>query len=491
MKQQDDSVKDSVITDTTILSSDSDTRINEYDASDNSDSINFSLKKSETSSGKELLYILKNTGPVLITFLFQYLIQIMIPIYFEGKLGTISLSACSLAITSFYLSGPAFFNGFATSLDTLCSAAFGAGNYTKVGLYYQRCSLILLFASVPMMTFWFFPRPILRMMTDDVQLIDLCEKYLSYMPLAAPAIAIFECSKRFLQSQNKFSAPTRINIVALPLSLVLNALLFPKLRFQGPPIVFVITYWFMCISLILYVFFVDGYQCWNTNISVKNLFSNWAIFYKLGVPGVLMVLSEAFAFQVITIMSTRFGTKALAAQSVVSTLASFAFQFPFAVGICCTTRIANIIGSQSSDYKVAMHIIIRVAGLLSVVNFCWMYLFRYQLASLFTQDPALINEICHLLLIVGFNQFLDCFNVICAAVLRGQGRQKLGSLLSLFSYYIIGAPLEILLGFYFKMKVFGLWLGLALAVSFLTISEVTVVLNSDWLSIIRRCSKLT
>lgn len=487
----DDSVKDSLITDTTILIPDSGTHIIEYDASDNSDSINLSLKEPQTTSGKELLYILKNTGPVLITFLFQYLIQIMFPIYFEGKLGTISLSACSLAITSFYLSGPAFFNGFATSLDTLCSTAFGARNYTKVGLYFQRCSLILLLASIPMMTFWRFPAPILRLMISDEQLIGLCEDYLSYMPFAAPAIAIFECSKRFLQSQNKFTAPTRINIVALPLSLVLNVLLFPKLQFQGPPVVFVITYWFMCISLITYIFCVDGYQCWNFNTSVKELFSGWAIFYKLGIPGVLMVLSEAFAFQVITIMSTRFGTESLAAQSVVSTLASFAFQFPFAVGICCTTRIANIIGSQSSDYTVAMYIIIRVAGLLSILNFSWMYLFRYSLASFFTQDPALIQEICHLLLIVGFNQFLDCFNVICAAVLRGQGRQKLGSLLSLFSYYIIGAPLEITLGFHFNMKVFGLWLGLALGVSILTISELTVVLNSDWVSIIRRCSKLT
>lgn len=471
------SQKKDLPSETTCLLSDSCTSL-EYDR----------LKPNDTSSKNELTYILKNSGPVLITFLFQYLIQIMISIYFSGKLGKKSLSACSLAITTFYLSGPVLVNGFTTSLDTLCSTAFGAHDLRKVGLYYQRCMIIMLILSIPIMVFWRYPRVVLTAITDDDDFIFLCEQYLGYMPYAAPAIVIFECSKRFLQSQYKFTIPTRINVLALPISIALNVYLLPRIGFQGPPISFVITYWFMCISILLYIFFVDGYQCWNYDTTLKQLLSDWPIFFKLGIPGVLMILSEAFAFQILTIMSTRFGLDELAAQSIVSTLASLAFQLPFSVGICCATRIANIIGARSENYRITMRVVLGVTTFLSVFNFVWMVFLRHPLANLFSNDKLLIDRVCHLFLVVGFNQFLDCFNIISAAILRGQGRQKLGSCLSLFSYYIIATPFEVLLGFHYNMEVFGLWLGLAAGVSFLSVSEVFVVATSNWPLIIKKNS---
>ncbi|VEU20289.1 DEKNAAC101132 [Brettanomyces naardenensis] len=414
----------------------------------------------------------------------------MISIYFASKLGPEYLAACSLSITTFYLSGPVIFNGFSTALDTLCSTAFGAGHYRKVGLYYQRCTVILLFALLPISVFWLNAGPVLAAMTSEKKLVTLCEQYLRLMPLAAPAVVIFECSKRYLQSQYKFTVPTRITILALPLSFILNTKFLSIFKFQGPPLAFIITYWFMCISLLLYIFFIDGYQCWRPNTTIRQLFSDWSPFFRLGIPGVLMIMSEAFAFQILTILSTRFGLDELAAQSVVSTLASFAFQLPFSVGICCSTRIANIIGGRSSNHKVAIPVTIGVACFLSYFNFAWMVAFRYPLAKQFSDDNELISKVCHLFLVVGFNQFLDCINILCAAILRGQGRQRIGSSLSLFSYYIIATPFELLLGFYYDMKVFGLWLGLALGVSFLSISELIVVLRSDWDSIMRKSAEI-
>ncbi|QPG73911.1 hypothetical protein FOA43_001226 [Brettanomyces nanus] len=189
-------------------------------------------------------------------------------------------------------------------------------------------------------------------------------------------------------------------------------------------------------------------------------------------------------------MSTRFGLDELAAQSVVSTLASFAFQLPFSVGIYCSTRVANIIGAKSLDYKVAIKVMLSVACFLSILNFSWMVLLRHPLASLFSEDKVLIDRVCHLFLVVGFNQFLDCINIICAAILRGQGRQRVGSCLSLFSYYIVATPFEILLGFYLNLEVFGLWLGLALGVSFLSLSELIVVIKSNWDLIIKKSADI-
>ncbi|GMF52878.1 unnamed protein product [[Candida] boidinii] len=246
----------------------------------------------------------------------------------------------------------------------------------------------------------------------------------------------------------------------------------------------------MALSLGVYIFKVDGYQCWDFDTDLPDLFTRWSQFFQLGIPGVLMILSEALAFQILTLLSTRFGETQLAAQSVVSTLASLAFQIPFSIGICSSTRIANIIGARSENYKITIRVVLGLACFLSFFNFTWMLLFRYPLARLFSDDTELVNTICYLFTVVGFNQFLDCINIICAAVLRGQGRQKIGSGLSLISYYVIATPCEFYMGFHMGLEVFGLWLGLAVGVTFLSVAELICVIYSDWEGIIEKSKSM-
>ncbi|ESX03532.1 hypothetical protein KL918_004576 [Ogataea parapolymorpha] len=442
------------------------------------------LSPADTTFSNEARYVVTNSIPVLLTFVFQYLFQIMIPIYFSSRLGETYLSACSLSLTTFYVTGPVVVNGFSTSMDTLCSTAFGAGSYSKVGLYYQRCTVILMLILIPSGLFWLNAESAIFMVTRDENLASLCAQYLRVMPFAIPAIVTFECSKRYLQSQNKFSAPTRIIFLAVPVSVALNHLLIPQIGFLAPPLAFVSTYWLIASSLCLYIWFIDGYQCWHYNTTFRQLTSEWAPFFSLGLPGVLMILSEAFAFQVITFLSAKFSSLELASQSIVSTVASFGFQIPFSVGICCSTRLANIIGAKSENYKIAVTVSLFAACFLSVFNFCWMALFRTRLTKLFTNDPELVANASKLFLVVAFNQFLDCINVICAAILRSQGRQRIGSLLSMICYYLIATPFEVLMAFSWNMNVFGLWLGLAVGVGALSLGELAIVLKSNWESII-------
>jgi len=45
-------------------------------------------------------------------------------------------------------------------------------------------------------------------------------------------------------------------------------------------------------------------------------------------------------------------------------------------------------------------------------------------------------------------------------VARGSGWQHLGAYVNLGSYYLVGIPVAILLGFYLHLKGKGLWIGL-------------------------------
>ncbi|KGK38356.1 hypothetical protein JL09_g2531 [Pichia kudriavzevii] len=456
-----------------------------------------------TTTSHELYYLLTNSVPLFFTFFFQYSIQILIPTYFSSRIGPLEMSSCTLSITTWYLTGPVMVNGFTSALDTLCSTAFGAQHYHRVGQYYVKCTIVLLILLIPSMYFWshagsFFQRITSFKGSQNQELAALCASFISVFTYVAPAIGIFECTKRFLQSQCKFSVPTRIVIGGIPISILFN-MTIPKFLdsnslHKAPAISFVFTYWIMTIALVSYMFFVDGYQClptiegikaWTVKSFVKSSF----VFFQLGVPGVIMILSEAFAFQIITFLSTSFPKSQLAAQSIISTLASLAFQPPFAVGICCSTRIANIIGAKSENYKPAMKAIYILMIGLSIFNFSWFFFLRNRITSLFTSDPEILDIAQRLAIIIAINQFLDCFNILCAAVLRGQGRQRIGSFLSLTTYYLIGIPLELFFAFKLDWKIYGLWIGLAIGVNFLSLLEMVIVNHSNWNNIIKESRK--
>lgn len=66
----------------------------------------------------------------------------------------------------------------------------------------------------------------------------------------------------------------------------------------------------------------------------------------LALPGMVMVMAEWLAFEILTLATSQFGTSYLAAQSILITLTSTTFNIPFPVSIAASTRIANLIGAR-------------------------------------------------------------------------------------------------------------------------------------------------
>ncbi|KAF3504530.1 hypothetical protein F2Q69_00040054 [Brassica cretica] len=83
--------------------------------------------------------------------------------------------------------------------------------------------------------------------------------------------------------------------------------------------------------------------------------------------------------------------------------------------------------------------------------------------------------------IVVAGNFLDGFQCVLSGVARGCGWQKIGACVNLGSYYLVGVPLGLLLGFHLHLGGRGLWLGIvmALVVQVLSLSIITLVTNWD------------
>lgn len=444
--------------------------------------VSSSHHEQKTSYKQELKVIGKSSIPMIITFFLQYSLTV-VSIFSVGHIGKTELAAVSLSTMTFNIT-VSIFNGMSTCLDTFCSQAYGAGKLDMVGLHFQRCTLMIFVAAIPVNLIWWFSGSILNCFVPNKELTDLAQLYLRIISFGSPGYILFETGKRFLQAQGIFQAAQYVLFICTPFNAVLNYLLVWDSRFgigfAGAPLATAINYCLMAILLFFYVLFIDGKKCWN-GWQIKESFQNWGPMFSLALPGVVMVEAEFLAFEILTISASRFGTETLAAQSIASTMATLTFQIPFGVSIAGSTRIATFVGSQSSrNAEIAVRVSLFLSVMLGTIIFLIIVLARFQIVSLFTSDINVSTLAVSVIKILGVNQLYDSINVIAAGCLRGQGRQKIGSNLNIACYYLIAVPLALYLAFVKDLKLIGLWIGLGTGILTLAASEIYFVHKSDW-----------
>ncbi|KAG7195723.1 uncharacterized protein KQ657_002106 [Scheffersomyces spartinae] len=448
----------------------------------------------------EMWVLFKYSLPLIVTFLLQYSLNVA-SVFSVGRLGSAELAAVSLSTMTANITGYSIIQGVCTCLDTLCAQAYGRKDYNTVGLYLVRCTILLFIVYVFVFILWMFgSEPILTLLieSNDPKIVKLASDYLKVLSFGVPGFIVFENCKHYLQCIGIFHAPTYVLFVCAPLNIVLNYILVWNntigIGFLGAPLAVVITNWVMCFSLCGYIWFVDGKQCLPRDSSGKILvfnkayLQNWPRMIELAVPGVLQVLAEWLAFEIITFVASKFGTEYLAAQSIVSTTSVLLYQIPFALSISISTRVAWYIGAAAKKSVMTTTKAALYLSLLLGLNNCWiLWRFRYWLASLYTNDPEVIKLAAPVIIIAAIYQINDFVSCCTGGILRGQARQKIGGYLNLVGYYLIALPISITLAIHFNMKLMGLWIGMIIALLIVSISQLAFVLTSDWDQVISQC----
>lgn len=450
-------------------------------------------KQINTSVKRELQVISVNAFPLVFTFILQNSLSLA-SIFSVSHLGTKELGGVTLGSMTANITCLAAIQGLCTCLDTLCSQAYGARNNHLVGVLVQRCAIITTLAFLPVMyIWWFWSDAILASMIPERELCKLAADYLKITAIGVPGFIFFECGKRFLQCQGIFHASTIVLVICAPLNAMLNYLLVWNktigIGYLGAPTSVAISYWAMALGLLFYTVFtkhpVRPLKCWNGIIKPNQLFRNWKKMFNLALPGIIMVEAEFLGFEILTIFASRIGTAPLGAQSIVSTVASLAYQVPFSISVSTSTRVANFIGA--SLYKSCI-ITCKVSLILSFVcssmNMLIIFTFKKQIAALFSSESDVVELVISTLPILAFMQLFDAFNASTAGCLRGQGRQKIGGYINLFAFYCIGIPMAYCLTFYLNAGVSGLWYGITCALIMMSICQGYAVFHCDWHQII-------
>ena len=393
--------------------------------------------KIQTTWQREAKVLARYSWPLVVTFVLQYSLTV-VSIFTVGHIGKIELGAVSLGSMSASITGYSVYFGLATSLDTLCAQAYGSGKKQLVGLQLQRMVYFLWLITIPIAIIWAAGPQILQLITPEKEIAAMAGRYLRVLIAGAPGYAAFEAGKRYVQAQGLFRATLYVLLFVSPLNVFLHWLFVWHFQwgYIGAPIALVIVENLLPICLVLYVRFVDGMECWS-GFSMK-AFQNWGPMVKLALPGLVMVLAEFLAFEILTLTSSYISATHLATQSILATISTLTYQIPFPISVAASTRIANLIGATLTDAgKTAAKVALVAAVGVGLVNCILLVSLRNYLPWLFTNDADVAELTARTLPLNAAFQLFDALAALANGILRGLGRQEIGGYTSIFAYYVV------------------------------------------------------
>lgn len=174
-----------------------------------------------TTRSHEAKALIKSSAPLMVSYVLQYSFNVTATVV-SGHLGTAELGAMSLAAMLTNVTGLAVYEGLATSLDTLCSQAYGGKDKKMVGLHLQRMVYFLWLVSIPIAAVWICSPWILEALVPEKEVARLAGSYMRMFLIGAPGCATFEAGKRFVQAQSYFNPSLYVLLIAAPFNVFLN-----------------------------------------------------------------------------------------------------------------------------------------------------------------------------------------------------------------------------------------------------------------------------
>lgn len=398
-----------------------------------------------------------------------------------GWLGTRELAAGTLAFQIFFILW-IFGSGFAFAIVPLAATAIGRGDevtarrHVRMGMWVQCAYFAVIF--LPMG----YVREILIAFGQEPVLAGLAQDYMDIAKWAILPSLLLMVLRSFATALEH----ARIILVITLFSAVLNGLLnyalifgnfgAPRMEIPGAALATLLT---NLAALAFGALWVGLRPEFRTYEVFKRLWrSDFPAFFeiiRLGLPISIGIIAEVGLFAFAAIMMGWLGEIPLAAHGIALQIAALAFMVPLGLSNAATARVGIAVGRQdrvglvrTGQAAVVITTVFALAAALPML-FIPEILISGWLAEGDPNAATVVTIAVPLLWVAACFQLVDGLQVTGVGLLRGLKDMRVPMLIAVFSYWAVGVPIALLLGFAAGIGGIGIWTGLAAGLSFAAI----------------------
>lgn len=208
---------------------------------------------------------------------------------------------------------------------------------------------------------------------------------------------------------------------------------------------------------------------------------DWSVIVPMltfSIPIFLGLLFEAGLFVATAVLMGRIGVVESAAHQIAIGASAFCYMLPLGMSFALTSRIGRAMGRGSLP-AVRLRIVSGaiLTTFMAVLTALLLVMFRSSIASIYTNDPMLIDFAAALLVFGAIFQLSDGAQVMLIGVLRGLHDTRVPMLINAFSYWVVAFGFGWWSGEILGFGAYGLWIGLIVG---LTTASILLALRLRW-----------
>jgi len=387
-----------------------------------------------------------------------------------GRLGPASIGAVALGNAVCYT--PSLFGiGLLLGLDTLVAQAYGRKDYDGChrwlaqGIYLAIFVTPLVMASVWLASFGYSRFGIAP------EVATPAGSYLRILNWGTLPLLIYGGTRRYLQGVGQVRVVTVTFVGANLFNWLGNWVLIyghwgmPRMGVNGSALSTVIARLFMALALL-------GFAWRYERQRGHPLLRHWAgpavpsirQLVRLGAPAAGQIVLEVGAWNLGTLAAGWLTPVALATHQIALNYAAITYMVPLGIGAAAAVSVGHAVGAGDPARARRAGWLALALGtgfmLLAAVVFL---VAPGPLIALYTTDARVMAVAPGLLLLAAAFQIFDGIQTVSTGALRGLGETGAPMLANLVGYWAIGLPLGLTLCFVFKWGIYGLWIGLTVA----------------------------
>ncbi|GJN15158.1 hypothetical protein PR202_gb02051 [Eleusine coracana subsp. coracana] len=247
--------------------------------------------------------------------------------------------------------------------------------------------------------------------------------------------------------------PLAASAIATSLATVSGFSLLTSLGFIGASLAISLSYWLNVIMLASYIRYSNSCKETRSLPSIE-AFKGIGLFLRLALPSALMLCL---------------------------TTISLMYTIPYGLGAAVSTRVANELGAGNPEgARSAVWVVMCIAVLEATLVTSALLASQHILGYAYSNDKGVVVYVNAIVPFMCVSVAADSIQGVLSGIARGCGWQHLGAYVNLGSFYLVGIPVALFLGFVLKMEGKGLWMGISCGsvVQFLLLSLVTF--SSNW-----------